>query len=145
MPPKRKNARANPKANKESTPMNSADIARLVAQQVADALAVFETNRNSRAVNEGAGAAANEGTGSLDGAGAATRGVENTVRGCSYKEFMSCKPLSFNGTEGTVGLICWFEKLESVFRISNCANHNRVKYATYTLLNSTLTWWNAYA
>nr|GEZ37953.1 hypothetical protein [Tanacetum cinerariifolium] len=27
------------------------------------------------------------------------------IRKCTYKEFMSCQPLYFNGTEGAVGLI----------------------------------------
>ncbi|GJU26886.1 hypothetical protein Tco_1165507 [Tanacetum coccineum] len=27
----------------------------------------------------------------------------------NYKEFISCQPFYFNGTEGAVGLICWFE------------------------------------
>nr|XP_043619907.1 uncharacterized protein LOC122591725 [Erigeron canadensis] len=34
--------------------------------------------------------------------------------------------------------------MESVFRISGCADGDKVKYATCTLLNSALTWWNAY-
>ncbi|GJW27423.1 reverse transcriptase domain-containing protein [Tanacetum coccineum] len=34
---------------------------------------------------------------------------------CSYKEFMSCQPINFKGTEGAVGLIRWFERTESVF------------------------------
>ncbi|GJW19647.1 reverse transcriptase domain-containing protein [Tanacetum coccineum] len=37
------------------------------------------------------------------------------VRQCSYKEFMSCQPINFKGMEGAVGLICWFERTESVF------------------------------
>ncbi|GKB29064.1 hypothetical protein Tco_0868465 [Tanacetum coccineum] len=31
----------------------------------------------------------------------------------NYKGFMSCQPSYFNGTEGAVGLICWFERTES--------------------------------
>nr|GEU71827.1 hypothetical protein [Tanacetum cinerariifolium] len=31
------------------------------------------------------------------------------ARKCTYKEFMSCQPFYFNGTEGAVGLIRWFE------------------------------------
>ncbi|GKF08676.1 hypothetical protein Tco_0042900, partial [Tanacetum coccineum] len=46
------------------------------------------------------------------------------------------------GTEGVVGLIRWFEKMETVFHISNCPEKSQVKYATCTLLNSALTWWN---
>nr|GEU83415.1 reverse transcriptase domain-containing protein [Tanacetum cinerariifolium] len=42
------------------------------------------------------------------------------ARKCTYKEFMSCQPFYFNGTEGVVGLICWFERIESVFSRSNC-------------------------
>ncbi|GKA31829.1 reverse transcriptase domain-containing protein [Tanacetum coccineum] len=37
------------------------------------------------------------------------------ARQCSYKEFMSCQPINFKGTEGAVGFIRWFERTESVF------------------------------
>ncbi|GJR58646.1 hypothetical protein Tco_1500808 [Tanacetum coccineum] len=33
----------------------------------------------------------------------------------NYKEFISCQSFYFNCTEGAVGLICWFERTESVF------------------------------
>ncbi|GJX20214.1 putative reverse transcriptase domain-containing protein [Tanacetum coccineum] len=45
---------------------------------------------------------------------------------------------------GVVGLTRWFEKMETVFHISNCPEKYQVKYATCTLLNSILTWWNYY-
>ncbi|GJQ96767.1 putative reverse transcriptase domain-containing protein [Tanacetum coccineum] len=35
------------------------------------------------------------------------------ARKCSYKEFMSCQPFNFKGTEGVVSLIRWFERTES--------------------------------
>ena len=63
---------------------------------------------------------------------------------CTSKEFMDCKPITFKGTEGAVGLTQWFEKVESVFHRSNCTENNRVKYATGTLLEHALSWWNAY-
>nr|GEX89805.1 hypothetical protein [Tanacetum cinerariifolium] len=43
------------------------------------------------------------------------------------------------GTEGVVGLIRWFEKMETVFHISNCQVKYQVKYATCTLLSIALT------
>nr|GEV35031.1 putative reverse transcriptase domain-containing protein [Tanacetum cinerariifolium] len=46
--------------------------------------------------------------------------------------------------EGVVGLICWFERTESVFSQSNCAEENKVAFATGTLTNDALSWWNAY-
>ncbi|GJW16977.1 putative reverse transcriptase domain-containing protein [Tanacetum coccineum] len=36
------------------------------------------------------------------------------ARQFSYKEFMSCQPINFKGTAGTIGLIRWFERTESV-------------------------------
>nr|GEZ84230.1 putative reverse transcriptase domain-containing protein [Tanacetum cinerariifolium] len=62
----------------------------------------------------------------------------------NYKEFISCQPFYFNGTEGVVGLIRWFERTESVFSRSNCAEENKVVFASGTLTNDALSWWNAY-
>ncbi|GJY55437.1 putative reverse transcriptase domain-containing protein [Tanacetum coccineum] len=39
-------------------------------------------------------------------------------------------------------LLGWFEKLESVFRISDCKERDKVKFATATLQGRALTWWN---
>nr|GEV50510.1 putative reverse transcriptase domain, ribonuclease H-like domain, aspartic peptidase domain protein [Tanacetum cinerariifolium] len=63
----------------------------------------------------------------------------------NYKEFISCQPFYFNGTEGVVGLICQFERTESVFSRSNCAEENKVAFAIGTLTNDALSWRNAYA
>ncbi|GJZ27928.1 hypothetical protein Tco_0572575 [Tanacetum coccineum] len=66
------------------------------------------------------------------------------ARECSYSEFLKCKPLDFKGTEGVVGLTRWFEKMEYVFSISNCTAASQVKFATCTLQDDALTWWNAH-
>nr|GEV41489.1 protein HOTHEAD-like [Tanacetum cinerariifolium] len=63
----------------------------------------------------------------------------------NYKEFISCRPFYFNGTKGAVGLIRWFKRTESVFSHSNCAEENKVTFATGTLTDDALSWWNAYA
>ncbi|GKE97828.1 reverse transcriptase domain-containing protein, partial [Tanacetum coccineum] len=72
------------------------------------------------------------------------RDVRPVARECTYQDFMKCQPLNFKGTEGVVRLIRWFEKMETIFRISNCLEKYQVKYATCTLLNSALTWWNSH-
>ncbi|GJS64755.1 reverse transcriptase domain-containing protein [Tanacetum coccineum] len=46
---------------------------------------------------------------------------------CTYQYFLKCQPLSFNGTEGVVGLTRWFEKMETIFHISNCLEKYEVK------------------
>nr|GFB19478.1 reverse transcriptase domain-containing protein [Tanacetum cinerariifolium] len=48
----------------------------------------------------------------------------------NYKEFISCQPFYFNGTEEVVGLIRWFERTESIFSRSKCAEENKVAFAT---------------
>ncbi|GJV70660.1 reverse transcriptase domain-containing protein [Tanacetum coccineum] len=57
---------------------------------------------------------------------------------------MKCKPLYFKGTEGVVELTHWFERMETVFRISNCTMENQIKFATCTFLRSALTRWNSH-
>ncbi|GJT78751.1 putative reverse transcriptase domain-containing protein [Tanacetum coccineum] len=52
------------------------------------------------------------------------------ARLCSYKEFMSCQPINFKGTECAIGLIHWFERTELVFSRSNCTEDYKVKFAT---------------
>nr|GFA30048.1 reverse transcriptase domain-containing protein [Tanacetum cinerariifolium] len=71
-------------------------------------------------------------------------GLSKAKRG-NYKEFISCQPFYFNGTEGVVGLIHWFEKTKSVFSRSNCTEENKVAFATGTLTNDALSWGNVYA
>ncbi|GKE16887.1 hypothetical protein Tco_1424464, partial [Tanacetum coccineum] len=66
------------------------------------------------------------------------------ARECTYQDSLKCQPLNFNGMEGVVGLNRWFEKMETVFHISNCPEKYQVKYASCTLLNSALTWWNSH-
>ncbi|GJX07408.1 reverse transcriptase domain-containing protein [Tanacetum coccineum] len=61
---------------------------------------------------------------------------------CNYKEFHAVMHENFRGIEGAVGLTWWFEKLESQFGISNVTECGRVKFASSTLLDGALTWWN---
>ncbi|GJW90854.1 hypothetical protein Tco_0168407 [Tanacetum coccineum] len=72
------------------------------------------------------------------------RGFMPVARECTYQDFLKCQPLNFKGAEGVVGLTRWFEKMETVFHISNCPQKYQVKYATCTLLESALTGWNTH-
>ncbi|GJY63017.1 reverse transcriptase domain-containing protein [Tanacetum coccineum] len=75
-----------------------------------------------------------------------TREREATVvRKCCYKEFIRCQPFNFKDSEGAIGLICWFERAESVFSCSNCTEDCKVKFATGTLTEEALSWWNSFA
>nr|GEV14868.1 reverse transcriptase domain-containing protein [Tanacetum cinerariifolium] len=77
--------------------------------------------------------------------GGPTRGPSAApmARECSFTRFMKCGPTQFHGTEGAVGLVCWFEKIENTFEISECAEGKKVKFSTATLHGRALTWWNS--
>nr|GFC95399.1 putative zinc finger, CCHC-type, retrotransposon Gag domain protein [Tanacetum cinerariifolium] len=60
-------------------------------------------------------------------------GTTPIARECSFASFMKCGPTQFHGTEGAVGLVHWFEKMENTFEISKCAEVRKVKFATATL------------
>ncbi|GJV67293.1 putative reverse transcriptase domain-containing protein, partial [Tanacetum coccineum] len=91
----------------------------------------------TRAGGDEAGGAGAGGVG-VGGAGPAAP----EITGCTYVTFMKCDPHPFKGTKGAVGLCQWFEKLESMFRISDCKERDKVKFATATLQGRVLTWWN---
>ncbi|GJV31909.1 reverse transcriptase domain-containing protein [Tanacetum coccineum] len=97
---------------------------------MAEALATYEANRNLGNIVE-SGDDNDKGNGNGNGKGNRNRnGDNNNGRGNHGK----------NGTEGAVGLARWFEKMESVFHISNCTPRCQVKYATCTLQDGALTW-----
>ncbi|GJT51655.1 hypothetical protein Tco_0977812 [Tanacetum coccineum] len=76
--------------------------------------------------------------------GTGSRRTERAAREFTYIDFLKCQPLNFKGTEGVISLTQWFEKMESVFYISNCIDECQIKFATYILLGSALTWWNSH-
>ncbi|GJS35786.1 hypothetical protein Tco_0534168 [Tanacetum coccineum] len=149
-------------------PMSEARMREIIRDQVTTSMNEFMANMNHGAGGAGAGGARSGGAGAGgDGAGGAGAGgagaggagaggagadgagiggagpVEAEVTGCTYMTFMKCNPHTFKGTEGAVGLCQWFEKLESVFRISDCREKDKVKFATATLQGrSCMTWWN---
>ncbi|GJZ99091.1 putative reverse transcriptase domain-containing protein [Tanacetum coccineum] len=116
-----------------TTSMTDAAIRVLIAQGVSDALARRTTQRNTNLNDDGS-----------QGSGSGITRPMRTTRECTYSDFLKCQPLNFKGTKGVVSLTQWFERMESVFHISNCAVENQVKFATCTLHGISLTWWNTH-
>nr|GEW19231.1 transposon Ty3-G Gag-Pol polyprotein [Tanacetum cinerariifolium] len=136
-------------------------IEELIAQRVAEVLANYEVTRAANALedesqsqnsNDGDNKNGGNGNGNHEDGGnnencnpyKNDRGTMPVARVCTYQDFVKCQPLNFKGTEGVVGLTRWFEKIELVFHISNYPEVYQFKYATCTLLNSALTWWNSH-
>ncbi|GJV07379.1 hypothetical protein Tco_1345035 [Tanacetum coccineum] len=88
-----------------------------------DAITAYEDTQNNgnKSHNEASGSAG---------------GVVYTTWGCSYKEFLNYQPHKFRGK------VVW--EMEFVFNISNCATNCQVEFATWTLSDSALPWWNSY-
>nr|GEZ44230.1 reverse transcriptase domain-containing protein [Tanacetum cinerariifolium] len=76
--------------------------------------------------------------------GTGVRRTERVTRECTYQDIMKCQPLNFKGIKGVIKLTQWFEKMETVFHISNCSVENQIEFSTRTLLGSALTWWNSH-
>ncbi|GJZ36325.1 putative reverse transcriptase domain-containing protein [Tanacetum coccineum] len=102
-----------------TTSVTNAQLQAMIDQGVTAALAACDANRNDDDIH----------TSRTGG-----RRTKRIVRECTYQDFMKCKPLYFKGTEGVVELIQWFERIETVFRISNCFVENQIKFSTCTLL-----------
>ncbi|GJY24764.1 hypothetical protein Tco_0398422, partial [Tanacetum coccineum] len=103
----------------------------LINQGVADALAACDADRSQNGEDN-------------HDLGTGVRRQAPPTRDCTYPDFMKCKHLYFKGTEGVVELTRWFERIETVFRISNCSVENQIKFSTCTLLGSALMWWNSH-
>ncbi|GJZ39409.1 putative reverse transcriptase domain-containing protein [Tanacetum coccineum] len=71
---------------------------------------------------------------SVDAAIAAERARQANVRN-------DCNPAVFHGVERDVELRRWFEKTQSVFEISECAEGKKVKFVAAILEGPALTWW----
>nr|GEV72563.1 putative reverse transcriptase domain-containing protein [Tanacetum cinerariifolium] len=103
----------------------------LIDRGVAAALAEHDADRSKNGDNN-------------NDSGIGGRRQMTTPRECSYIDFLKCQYMSFQGTKGVVGLTRWLEKMEPVFQISNCTVACQVKFASYTLQGSALTWWNSH-
>ncbi|GJU79994.1 putative reverse transcriptase domain-containing protein [Tanacetum coccineum] len=107
-------------------------IKELIVQRVAEALAnyeatraanAFETESQSQNGNDGDNG---NGNGNHGDGGNNENGIQMRI------------------IEVLCQLLVWFEKIEIVFHISSCPEVYQVKYATYNLLDSALTWWNSH-
>ncbi|GJY37299.1 hypothetical protein Tco_0422677 [Tanacetum coccineum] len=101
-----------------TTTVTNAQLQAMIDQGVSAALAIRDATRNGVDSHT---------------SGTGVRGSERVARECTYQDFMKCKPLYFKGTEGVVELTQWFERMETVFRISNCSVENQIKFSTCTL------------
>ncbi|GJX24095.1 putative reverse transcriptase domain-containing protein [Tanacetum coccineum] len=143
--------------------MTHEEVEELVNRRVAEEMEAREAAMNLEPMNEngdeqeggngGNGGNGNGGNGENRNGGNGHRnrnhdmnygGFMSVAQECTFQDFLKCKPHNFLGTEGVVGLTRWFEKMETVFHISNCPPKYQVKYVACTLQDNALTWWNSH-
>nr|GEU40521.1 reverse transcriptase domain-containing protein [Tanacetum cinerariifolium] len=111
----------------KSAPLTQAAVGRMIKESI-DAAIVAEWARHANAGNDA------RGSGPVRGQDAAP-----VVRECTFTRFMKYNPIVFHGTEGAVELRRCFDKTESVFGISECAEGKKVKFVAATLQGPALT------
>ncbi|GJV27733.1 putative reverse transcriptase domain-containing protein [Tanacetum coccineum] len=136
MAPKRRTTRLNPSATPTlvtnthtTTSVTNAQIQAMINEGVTAVQVAHDATRNGDDSHT---------------SGMGARRPVQVARECTYPDFLKCQPLNFKGTEGVVGLTQWFEKMDSVYNISNCTIACQVKFATCTLQGNALTWWNSH-
>lgn len=98
----------------------------MIEQKIGNTLATYETNKNNVSKQSGVES-------SIHGSN------KDIPKACTYKKFINYKPDSFYDNEGVVGMTLWIENMESIFHNSSCAENYRVKFATCTFMDATLT------
>ncbi|GJS45631.1 putative reverse transcriptase domain-containing protein [Tanacetum coccineum] len=114
MAPKRTTRSTPATTTTPTTYVTDEQLKRLIDQGVADALAARDAERSRN------------GEDSHD-SGTGVRRQAPPARECTYPDFMKCKSLYFKGTKGVIELTRWFERMETVLRISNCSTNLKKK------------------
>ncbi|GJR13807.1 hypothetical protein Tco_0796459 [Tanacetum coccineum] len=114
MPPRRSSATARTAAIAAATPMTAAAVKQLIEVKKKKKKRVSAALANHETLRN-----------STNGQGDGSHNYDTGIRG--------------TGTEGVVVSSQWFEKIESMFHISNCVMENQVKFATCTFLGNALT------
>ncbi|KAI3677500.1 hypothetical protein L6452_36764 [Arctium lappa] len=72
----------------------------------------------------------------------AIRAEKKKEGGCSFKSFLCSRAPEFSGTTDPLACMKWIQEVEMAFEASECADTQRVKFASQILRGDALTWWN---
>ncbi|GJS11390.1 putative reverse transcriptase domain-containing protein [Tanacetum coccineum] len=118
MAPKRTTmARRAPETTTTTTSITNSQLQEMIDQGVTAALAARDATRNGDDNHT---------------SGTGVRMTERVTQESTYQDLMKCQPMYFKGTEGVVELTQWFERMETVFRISNCSVDNQISFHLYS-------------
>ncbi|KAK1427604.1 hypothetical protein QVD17_16293 [Tagetes erecta] len=132
--------------------INRDEVQHMISQAIANAIPKFlealENNHESYKEKERSGSKRKttethtSSNNSEDEVNKPKKRIRAQHEGCSYKTFQACKPVEFAGTEGAIAALRWLEKTEAVLAISKCSEDDKVLYATNSLKDNAMEWWN---
>ncbi|KAJ0580692.1 putative transcription factor interactor and regulator CCHC(Zn) family [Helianthus annuus] len=131
-PRKAVNARNDDQPPPPPLPKTAEELNALLEERISAAIAQYEANRTQD--SGGPSSARRNGHGDSSGG--------NAVQGCTFKQFLDCKPMNYDGTGGAVAFVHWTEKTEATIRMSKCTADQQVTFATGLFVDEALTWWN---
>ncbi|GKG16806.1 hypothetical protein Tco_0361763, partial [Tanacetum coccineum] len=117
--------------------MSKARMREVIREQVAASIAELMANMNLGASGDEDGGAGAGGAGA-NGGGADGAGSGGAGAGGGGADSAGAGGVGPAAPE-IIGCTYWFEKLEAVFRISDCKERDKVKFATATLQGRALT------
>ncbi|GJU24255.1 hypothetical protein Tco_1162876 [Tanacetum coccineum] len=126
-----------------SSGMTPEAIEELINQRVAEALATYEANRATKLTVESQSQNGDDDDNGNVGVNGNENGGEMETKTVEEMETEMEEAIGMEIPIGMIEVLC-MSPMETVLHISNCPERYQVKYATCTLLNSTLTWWNAH-
>ncbi|KAJ0489252.1 putative transcription factor interactor and regulator CCHC(Zn) family [Helianthus annuus] len=113
-------------------PKSAEELNALLEERISAAIAQYEANRTEH--SGGTSNARRNGNGDSSGG--------NAAQGCTFKQFLDCKPLNYDDTGGAVAYVRWTEKTDATICMSKCTVDQQVTFATGLFVDEALTWWN---
>ncbi|KAM0010016.1 hypothetical protein Hdeb2414_s0082g00780921 [Helianthus debilis subsp. tardiflorus] len=131
-PRKAVNARNDDQPPPPPLPRTAEELNALLEERISAAIAQYEANRTQD--SGGPSNARRNGNGDSSGG--------NAAQGCTFKQFLACKPMNYDGTGSAVAFVRWTKKTEATIRMSKCTADQQVTFATGLFVDEALTWWN---
>ncbi|KAJ0508805.1 putative retrotransposon gag domain-containing protein [Helianthus annuus] len=126
------NARNDDQPPPPPLPRTAEELDALLEERISAAIAQYEANRTQD--SGGPSNARRNGHGDSSGG--------NAAQGCTFKQFLDCKPMNYDGIGGAVAFVRWTEKTEATIRMSKCTADQQVTFATGLFVDEALTCWN---
>ncbi|XP_035551052.1 uncharacterized protein LOC118349650 [Juglans regia] len=67
----------------------------------------------------------------------------NSEGGCTFKQFNSTHPPTFDGRSDSNAAEDWMQDIEEIFSVLECTDQQKVRFAAFKLIGEAKRWWNS--